>query len=110
MVRGLMGIPKLDMHKGKGQLHDNTYVIANVYSPKRKDELNLSKGDVVRLIEEQGDRCFVETVTKEASKQDRGWVPKFCLQKAVMDKAAGTKYDFLDFLAFIKLFHHMPND
>ena len=89
-----MGIPKLDMHKGRGQPRENTYIVANVYSPKRKDELNLSKGDVVQLIEEQGDRCFVETVAKEAGKQDRGWVPKFCLQRAVIDNAAGIKFDF----------------
>ena len=101
LIRDLMGIPKLELKSG---VHESqkpndmqnieTYIVSKMYTPKRKDELSLNKGDVVNLIEERNGRCFVETISKESKRQERGWIPLFCLQKQVKSnaKASGKRW------------------
>ena len=90
LIRNMMGIPKLELKTGgsdtkkRQEKHQiETYVVSKMYTPKRKDELALKKGDCVTLIEERNGRCYVETVPKESERQERGWIPLFCLQKRV---------------------------
>lgn len=85
-----MGIPKLELQTGgndtkkRQEKHQiETYVVSKMYTPKRKDEISLRKGDFVTLIEERNGRCYVETVPKESERQERGWIPLVCLQKRV---------------------------
>ena len=86
LIRGLVGIPKLDTKKDSIVVIEpeklEVYLVSKMYSPKRKDELSLSKGEMVNVIEERDGRCLVETISK-MRKQERGWVPQFCLQKQV---------------------------
>jgi len=85
LIRNMMGIPKLELNDGgndtqklRGKEQVETYVVSKLYTPKRKDELALKKGDCVNLIEERNGRCYVETLSKDP---ERGWIPLFCLQR-----------------------------
>lgn len=85
MIRGLMGIPKLELKQelksGSSVEQLETYIVSKMHTPKRKDELMVNKGDVVNLIEQRNGRSFIEAFSKEAGSQVRGWVPQSCLQR-----------------------------
>ena len=94
LIRNMMGIPKLELNAGGndtqklgGKQQVETYVVSKLYTPKRKDELSLKKGDCVSLIEERNGRCYVETLSKEP---ERGWIPLFCLQKKSNGQISGS--------------------
>ena len=57
------------------------YIIAQGYTAKKKDELNLPLGSEVFVLEEKGERSYVAAMSKHGQELDRGWVPTFSLQK-----------------------------
>ena len=84
LIRGLMGIPKLELKQPDAQpiakapsRQTDAYIVSKMYNPKRKDEISLETGNTVKVLDQKNGRYFVETVDGN----QRGWVPEFCLQK-----------------------------
>ena len=86
MIKSLMATAKgdipadEDMSKTAPNGRPLSFVIAKVYTPKRKDELHLTPGEEILVLHEKDDRCFVAVLDEQGAELERGWVPRFCMK------------------------------